>query len=207
MNTNYQGNCVSNGFYPKKRDNKKILIREFINHSTGFWDIWETYEKLLFNYCFYNLTDKNYHDAEDLCRDTLVKAYEKIEIINPDTPVKGWLFRVARNTFYDQIRKNRVKEKYCKNELFIESTSQDALYQQVLNERLMKFIMKALSDVSKINDMIAMDYFINDKGYSQISSEYSISEAYARKVICRFRKKMKSNIPKQPASSGCLGMN
>lgn len=45
-------------------------------------------------------------DAEDIIQDTLIKAYENIEIIESGK-MKAWLFKVAINGFYSLYRKRK----------------------------------------------------------------------------------------------------
>lgn len=48
---------------------------------------------------------KNPHDAEDLTQDVYLKAYLKMSSIRNQEKKKEWLYRIARNTCLDHIRK------------------------------------------------------------------------------------------------------
>src|SRR5262249_4059568 len=50
-------------------------------------------------------------DAEDVVQETLVKAYESLALLNPQSNIRGWLFRVAHNRATDHLRR------YAKEEL------------------------------------------------------------------------------------------
>ena len=43
-------------------------------------------------------------DAEDVVQETLVKAYDSLALLNTQSNVHGWLFRVAHNKAMDQLR-------------------------------------------------------------------------------------------------------
>ena len=45
--------------------------------------------------------------AEDLCQETFVKALRAWEQQNPPANVQAWLFRIATNTAYDYLRRQR----------------------------------------------------------------------------------------------------
>lgn len=44
-------------------------------------------------------------DADDLVQETLVKGLAKIDLFEPGTSMKSWLFTIMRNTFYTKIKK------------------------------------------------------------------------------------------------------
>ena len=50
---------------------------------------------------------RNHADAEDLVQDTLVKAYANLGSFKQGTNLRGWLFRIMRNTYVDDYRKKR----------------------------------------------------------------------------------------------------
>jgi RNA polymerase sigma-70 factor (ECF subfamily) len=48
---------------------------------------------------------QNADRADDLVKETLVKAWDKHESFQPGTNLKAWLFTILRNEFYSQMRK------------------------------------------------------------------------------------------------------
>ncbi|MCG7564556.1 sigma-70 family RNA polymerase sigma factor [Pseudoalteromonas sp. McH1-42] len=177
-----------------KKFTNNVLIKELQEKPGDYWHLWQMYEKRLFSYCFYKLTNRNHHDAEDLCRDTLLKAYEKIDAADPDTPLQGWLFKLARYSFYDQIRKMKTHIKYQSEMVYMEEVEQveeDELLKQEFNERVSSFIKQSLTRIPKNRSEIAIDFFINEKEYKQISYEKNITESQARKVIFNIRNQIK----------------
>src|SRR5215813_11004199 len=45
-------------------------------------------------------------DAEDVVQETLVKAYDSLALLNAQSNVRGWLFRVAHNKAIDLLRRD-----------------------------------------------------------------------------------------------------
>lgn len=50
---------------------------------------------------------RNFHAAEDLVHDTVVKAYACIEKFQLGSNLRAWLFTILRNTFYSGLRKQK----------------------------------------------------------------------------------------------------
>ncbi|HSA97103.1 MAG TPA: RNA polymerase sigma factor [Acidobacteriota bacterium] len=51
---------------------------------------------------------RNASDAEDLSQDVFLKAYRSLSQVRHPYLVKEWLFRVARNTCLDHVKKRRL---------------------------------------------------------------------------------------------------
>jgi RNA polymerase sigma-70 factor (ECF subfamily) len=49
----------------------------------------------------------NFHAAEDLVHDTVVKAYSCVGKFQPGSNLRAWLFTILRNTFYSGMRKQK----------------------------------------------------------------------------------------------------
>ncbi|MDK1285745.1 sigma-70 family RNA polymerase sigma factor [Pseudoalteromonas umbrosa] len=172
-------------------DKSNLLIKEIQNSPINYWQLWHNYEAKLFKYCFYQLTNRNHHDAEDLCRDTLLKSYEKIMSANPDIPFQNWLFKLAKNTFYDQLRKQQTHLNYQASTIEIEAYEEDELFKKTFNKNIVSFIKHSLNHFPKQSADIAIDYFFNEKEYKQISIERNITESQARKIVFNSRNKIK----------------
>jgi RNA polymerase sigma-70 factor, ECF subfamily len=49
----------------------------------------------------------NYHFADDLVQETLLKAWAHREKFEPGTNLRAWLFTILRNTYFSEFRKRR----------------------------------------------------------------------------------------------------
>lgn len=50
---------------------------------------------------------RNFHAAQDLVHDTVVKAYSCVDTFLPGSNLRAWLFTILRNTFYSGKRKQK----------------------------------------------------------------------------------------------------
>lgn len=50
---------------------------------------------------------RNFHAAEDLVQDTLVKAFAGIDRFQQGSNLRAWLFTILRNTFFSGLRKRK----------------------------------------------------------------------------------------------------
>ncbi|SMO58903.1 sigma-70 family RNA polymerase sigma factor [Gracilimonas mengyeensis] len=61
----------------------------------------------LYNFALRLTSDPN--DAEDLVQDTIVKAYRFFSSYEKGTNAKAWMFRILKNSFINNYRKNSKK--------------------------------------------------------------------------------------------------
>ena len=75
------------------------------DHSTPAWeDVARRYGRQIYNYA-YRLTG-NRDDASDLVQDVLLRVQRGLESYTPGS-FEGWLWRITRNAFLDDIRKRK----------------------------------------------------------------------------------------------------
>ena len=122
-------------------DSAQTIARLKANRNL-FWELWQTQERNVFNYCFYHLTE-NFHDAQDLCSETMLKAYEKLPSANQNVKIRGWLFQLARHIYFDQIRKKQTHLKYQTIIVENESSGANELFDEAFNEKILQFVVKA----------------------------------------------------------------
>jgi RNA polymerase sigma-70 factor, ECF subfamily len=75
--------------------------------ADSFTEVVERYQTPLVQF-LYGMVG-NVEQAEDLAQDTLLKAYEAMEHRRPGQQFSaGWLYRIARNTALDALRRKRL---------------------------------------------------------------------------------------------------
>ncbi len=90
---------------------------------------------------------RNFHAAEDLVHDTVVKAYSCANKFQPGSNLRAWLYTILRNTFYSGMRKQKR-----------EVADSDGLYAATLVTQ------------PEHDGRLAMGEFLN--AFSQLSSEH-----------------------------------
>jgi len=68
-------------------------------------EIYKNYFKHVYLY-IYSLSG-NKHIAEDITSETFMKAISSIDSFKGDCDIRVWLCKIARNTYYSYLRKNK----------------------------------------------------------------------------------------------------
>jgi RNA polymerase sigma-70 factor (ECF subfamily) len=67
-------------------------------------------------YAYAMTLTRNRAEAEELVRETYIRAMKAFERLRPDTNVKSWLFTILRNIRVNQVRSRRGKRPEFKDE-------------------------------------------------------------------------------------------
>lgn len=145
--------------------------------------LYQQYYRELFAYA-YSLC-QNHYTAQDLVSDTFFKALLSLE----DTSYfKFWLFRVCKNIYLDELRKNRL----VKEELDERRISHDTspLEQVIESEERRILYQKILTLHPNYREVLVLYYF---SGFSLEEIAQSMNQSYTatKTMLFRARRKLK----------------
>ncbi len=146
-------------------------------------ELYTVYRTELLNYC--SMICGNVSDAEDLMQDTFMKALSNLDLLEElgEKERRSWLYKVARNLFYDACRRRTVE---MNNQLHAEEET-DGGFLKV--EAAM--VLSSLSpDLSQI---FIKRYF---EGYNskELAEEYGLSPSGVRAALSRARKILREKL-------------
>ena len=58
-------------------------------------------------YSYAMVLTRNHADAEDLVQETYTRAMQAMQKLRADSNIKGWLFTILKNIWFNQLRKRR----------------------------------------------------------------------------------------------------
>ena len=81
-------------------------MKEYIaGHEQAFEELAHRYEKTILNFVYPYF--RNQSISEDITQDVFVRLVESKNQYNPDRPFKPWIYQIARNRVYDELRKKK----------------------------------------------------------------------------------------------------
>lgn len=155
--------------------------------------IYEEYKQDVFKYLV-SLT----HDtslSEDLVSETFLGALKSLHKFKGESSIKTWLFSIARNKWYEYLRKEKFNisiDDLAYNYILSESDLDDVLIKKELYNKIINLLK---SEPPRTEDIILMRI----KGYSyfEIGKKHNISESSARVIDYRAKKKIKEILIKE----------
>ncbi len=155
---------------------------------------------LLYNYAL-RLTN-NEDDAKDLIQDTFLKAYRFIDKYQHDTNAKAWLFRILKNSFINNYRKNsRTPDQveYSEVEEFVDlmrdqSVPSTDLRRDMYDNLLGDDVVRAMESLNEEFRTIIILSDLEEMTYEEIAEILEIPLGTVRSRLHRARKAMQEKL-------------
>ncbi|MBN2617731.1 MAG: RNA polymerase sigma factor [Spirochaetales bacterium] len=123
-------------------------------------------------------------DLEDRVSDILVKVIAQIDSYNPEFALSTWIYRIARNTQIDEIRKIKPIEAEYDDEIITNSETPEDLFFKQYNLESIRECIEILSPHQR--ELIFL-YFYEGKNYREISeiTEIPVGTLKFRMSCCK----------------------
>ena len=150
--------------------------------SMDFNDIYKGHAEMIYRFLLRMCNDE--HLAEDLMQDTFLKAIEKIDTFDMRCKLSSWLCQIAKNTYFDYLRKkkNRADVELCEEFIQdVEVSPEDRLMSAEMTGEIHKMIHK-LDDAYK--EVFLLRFYAN-LSFKEIGNVFGKSEVWGRVTYLR----------------------
>ncbi|HEY8964882.1 MAG TPA: sigma-70 family RNA polymerase sigma factor [Candidatus Methylacidiphilales bacterium] len=150
------------------------------------------------------------HDADtkDAHSETFAKAYQNLPSFREEAQFSTWLYRIAKNTALNLLRKRKRKplvslsqdedEEFYEENSFIDETVSSNVERQVENQELQKKLNESLARLSEEHRMVVTLFDIQGLSHAEIGAIMKCSEGtvrsrlfYAHKQLQKYLKDYK----------------
>lgn len=155
--------------------------------------IYEEYKQDVFIYLVSLTNDASL--SEDLVSETFLSAIKSIHRFKGDSSIKTWLFSIARNKWYEYLRKEKPTasiDDLAYNYIMGESDLEEKAIQKDISNKILSLLEDG---ESRTKDIVLMR--IEGYSYYEISEKHGISESSARVIDYRAKKKIKDILTKE----------
>lgn len=130
--------------------------------------------------------------SEDLMQETFAKAL--ITVVTADTGIRAWLYKVARNLYFNTYRKDKrliIGLENAENKAEIRVEIEESLLSKLLRTEREKALYKALNKLeSKKREVLLLQYFSGLSG-KDIAKLLDITTENVRILVFRGKKELK----------------
>ena len=155
--------------------------------------LYNRYKKNLYNFLLRLSGDKMI--AEDIVQSVFLKFYENFENIKNIESANYWLFRTARNEYYNYYRKNKNKSEIDEN--FLENRKDE--YDLETYIEIKEFKSLILTELNKMDEDQKEVYLLKEYGglsYKEISETLAIDVSLVKSRLYKVRQKLINKISK-----------
>jgi len=155
-----------------------------------FNQIFESHSETLSNYLYYQCGDL--HQAEDLAQEAFIKLWKNCKKVLFEK-AKGFLYAVAKNTFYNQIAHKKVVLQYAKTQPQ-KTLDHETPEFKIEEEEYLKKIQTAIAALPNGQREVFLLNRIDKKTYKEMAEILGISQTAVEKRMQKALQKMRLTI-------------
>ncbi len=178
-----------------KNNDAKLIQRVLEGDDTAFSTLVQKYQKSIHALAWRKIGD--FHIAEDITQDTLLKAYQELSTLNEPQRFASWLYVIASNYCKMWLRKRGLSteslenisstqlEKTTYSEFVIEEKERSA------EETQREVVKKLLAKLQESERTVMTLYYLGGMTHEEISEFLGVSVAAIKNRLYRARNRLK----------------
>jgi RNA polymerase sigma-70 factor (ECF subfamily) len=148
-------------------------------------EVIELVQDRLFSFCLHLSGNRQY--AEDLCQETLVKAFAQVGSLKDNALFLSWAVKVAKNIYLDQVKLKKVKNESLRR-IFDDSDEPSWTSDGEAGDPASVLeVREALQRLSEEDRAILLLVDMEGYSYSEAAAIMELSEAAIRSRLSRAR--------------------
>lgn len=168
-------------------EDKELVIRAQKGEKEAFGLLYQKYFQKIFRYCKFNT--KNEELAKDICQESFVKAYKKLQDFKTDGQwsIQAFLFTIARNLIIDHSR----KKKESSIEEYENLESSENLYDNFEKKETIFKVRSVLAKLDDIERQIILLRYFEEMSAHEVAKIIGINDGALRVRTYRVMQKLK----------------
>ena len=178
----------------KIHEERDWLVALAAGDLKAFGVLYEKHHRPL--YLFTLKLSKNHHEAEELVQSVFVTVWETRQTIDPDKSFSAYLFSIARNRYYDMLRRRILESYYADYVLQQNNLVDNDLEKQIEDREISEIINRLLQQTPERRREIFRMSRDEDMSYKQIAAKLEISENTVDTQIRNVLNFLRKELPK-----------
>lgn len=188
---------------PVADEDRELVARCRKGDESAFEELVRKYQQTVLNLAYHYLGFQK--DFEDVAQKIFAKVYFSLAKFDPRRPFFPWLYRIAVNQCYDELRRIRRQKTRTFSELSTEETSniENLISQNEVpltsdedRREMLALLQKMLEQLPDQQRMAIVLMDIEDFSYSKMAEILKCSEQAARLKVFRARSRLKTLVGK-----------
>lgn len=147
-----------------------------------FGEIYKEHADMLYKFLLRMCRDE--HLAEDLLQDTFLKAIVKIDTFDNRCKLTTWLCQIAKNTYFDYLRKQQKQDDMQLQEETLTETEVSA-EELLMSAEGVREIHKMIHGLSEPYKEVFLLRYYADLSYQEIGNMFNKTEVWGRVTYLR----------------------
>jgi RNA polymerase sigma-70 factor (ECF subfamily) len=169
----------------------EIIAKARRGDSEAWGEVYRHYAPAIFRFCRRVLPTRE--DAEDATMEIFLKLRDKLNQYEPDRPFSAWLYRVAANHCWDQLRRRKLRQDRETEDVDdVPLTHPDpSQLEQLITERSGTEVRQALRALPARARMALVLRYYADMDYNEIADALGVERTFVGVVLLRARHQLR----------------
>ncbi len=182
----------SNLAYSDKYDERKLSGQLQNGDIIAFESVYHHYKEKLYYFVLKYLGNKQ--DAEGIVQNAFISLWEHRATIDPDQPLKSYLFKITTNLMYNHLKRLVLKNKYFQNAAFGLTEEEDTAHKELYYRDLKEAINKIVDEMPEQQQLIFKLSRWGDMSHNEIAAKLKISVRTVENQIYRATRLLKDHL-------------
>ena len=151
-------------------------------------EIYQTYFQTVYKYLF--CLTHNSDISEELTQETFYRAIKKIHTFKGNCKISVWLCQIAKNLWYDELRKNKKIQDIKEEELVATKAKEETEKEVIANEEKIQLYRKMQKLDEKTREVMYLR-ITGELSFKEIGDILGNTENWARVTFYRGKQKLK----------------
>ena len=167
-------------------DTKQLIQQCKQNEYSAQLEVYHAYKNMMFGAAVRIV--KSREEAEDIVQDCFIKAFKKIDQLENDANLGGWLKRIVINKSLDVVRENN-KITWVEETNILEKEIEDE--EEIKEEKVsVDFVKKCINNLKEKYRVVLSLYLIEDYNHREIGQLLNVNESTVRNQFRRGKQQL-----------------
>ncbi|AZK47970.1 RNA polymerase sigma factor [Paenibacillus lentus] len=182
---------------------EKCVMEVKAGEINQYVHIVEAFQAPMFRYCSRMLSNRQ--EAEDAVQDILVKAFEKIELFEPNGSFSSWLYKIAHHHCLNLLRKRSVQRKF--QSWFRQDAVTESAEQTMMSQLFGEPLASAITSLSAEERSLLILRALEEKSFAEIGEISGKSMEAVKKKYGRLKLKLQRLMEQKGGAEYAKGQN
>lgn len=151
--------------------------------------IYKEYFETVYKYLF--CLTRNIDLSEELTQETFYRAVKKINTYKGECKISVWLCQIAKNSWYDYLKKNKKISKFNQEKDNIELIQEDNIIEKIISDEEKIILYKKIQKLDEKTREVIYLRVTGELTFKEIGTILNKTENWARVTFYRGKNKLK----------------
>lgn len=166
-----------------------LLARARKGDADAFWSLVEPLQRLVYSVAWGVLRDQD--RAEDATQETMMRAWTTLDSLQTPGKLSGWLYTMARNVAYENIRQSEKQNKLART---APEEHRPAVPEQMAQEEQFQLLELALGQLPEQHRTVIAMKYMQDASCQEIADALGIGIEAAKSRLFEARRVLRQKM-------------